>query len=243
MAEQEVIKHAKKIFGLRNSSKNFWHKFREFFLEIITIVFAVSLSIYLHDNSEQKHQRRETKEFLLGLRQDLKTDIEEMNGDKKSFVLSGKAFSYITGIKKNEELNNDSINKYNNYIFNITGLIPNSGRFEGFRSSGKIGTIENKELQNNIMDLYQENIPSLMASTSFYTGKKQKLFDYIAATRKRISDSTTNLATVLTSDQSFNICLTLTSVKEIIERYDICIDKMKAIIEEIYKEYGMKNDG
>jgi hypothetical protein len=238
MAEQEVIKHAKKIFSLRNSSKGFWHKFREFFLEIITIVFAVSLSIYLHDSSEQKHQRHETKEFLLGLKQDLKTDITEMEEDKKAFIQTGKAFSYITGRKLNEQLNSDSINKYDKWIFNTTGLIPNNGRFEGFKSSGKIGTIENKELQNNIMDLYQENIPSVIVSTNFYTAKKQKLFDYIAANKKRITDNTTNQLNVLASNQSFNISLTLVSVKEIIERYDICITKMKAIIEGINKEYG-----
>jgi hypothetical protein len=63
MAEQEVIKHTKKIFTVWNSSKGFWHKLWEFFLEIFIIVFAISLSIYLHDSSEKKHQRHETKEF------------------------------------------------------------------------------------------------------------------------------------------------------------------------------------
>jgi hypothetical protein len=238
MAEQEVIKHTKKIFSVWSSSKGIWHKLGEFFLEIIIIVFAVSLSIYLHDNSEQKHQRHETKEFLLGLKQDLKTDITEMEEDKNSFIQSGKAFRYITGIKMNEILSRDSIKKYNRWIFNTTGLIPNSGRFEGFKSSGKIGTIGNKELQDNIMDLYQENIPSLIVSTDNYALKKQKLFEYLAVNTKRITDSTDNTLIVLASDQSINICSRLTFVKEIIDRYDVCIDKMKAIIEGINKEYG-----
>jgi len=237
MAEQEVIKHTKNIFALWKSSKGFWHKTREFFIEIIIIVFAVSLSIYLHDRSELKHQRHETKEFLLGLKEDLGTDIAEMTDDKRSFEQSGKAFNYIIHRKMNEQLNADSINKYYKYIFNLTGLIPNSGRFEGFKSSGKMGTIENKELQNNIMDLYQENIPNLIVSTGFYTTKKQRLFEYINASKKRLTDSTDNLLTVLASDQSFNICNALTSVSEILTRYDTCIYKMKTIIDEINKEY------
>jgi len=236
MAEQEVIKHTKKIFGLWKSDNRFLHKLAEFLLEIFIIVFAITLSIYFHDRSELKHQRHETKEFLLGLKQDLKTDIEEMNDDKKSFIASGQAFSYITSIKMDGQLNPDSINKYNNYIFNITGLVPNSGRFEGFKSSGKIGTIENKELQNNIMDLYQENIPNLIASTNSYTSKKQKLFDYFASNRKRVTDSTSNLRTIMASDQSFYMCFNLISVEEILERYDLCINKMKAIINAIDKE-------
>lgn len=238
MAEQEVIKHTKKIFGIWGSKKGFWHKVGEFFLEIVIIVFAVSLSIYLHDRSESKHQQHETKEFLLGLKQDLETDITEMKADIQSFEKSSKGFSYVTSRKINEPLHPDSMRKYINWLFNTTGLVPNSGRFEGFKSSGKIGTIADKELQNNIMDLYQENIPNLIASTNFYTAKKHKLWEHVAVSTKRVTDSTTNLLAVLATDQSFNISITLTSVKEIIDRYDTCIAKMKTIIEAINKEYG-----
>ena len=48
-----------------------------------------------------------------------------------------------------------------------------------------------------------------------------------------MTDSTNNQLAVLASDQSFNICVTLTSVKEIVDRYDVCINKMKTIIDEI----------
>ena len=238
MAEQEVIKHTKKIFGIWATKSNFLHKLSEFVGEIAIIVFAISLSIYFHDRSELSHQRRETKEFLLGLRQDLKTDIEEMNADKSSFQQSGKIFSYITTRKLNEPLDPDTMHKYRNWIFNTTGLIPNSGRFEGFKSSGKIGTIENKELQDYIMDLYQENIPNLITSTNTYTARKQKLFDYLEANVKRITDTTTNLIKVLNSDDANNICGSLTYVKEILDRYDTCINKMTAIINDINKDYG-----
>ena len=238
MAEQEVIKHTKRIFGIWKTQNSFLHKLSEFVGEILIIVFAITLSIYVHDLSELRHQRHEAKEFLLGLRQDLKTDIEEMNSDKESYQKSGTIFRYIVRRKLNEPLNVDTIRKYNNWIFNTTGLIPNSGRFEGFKSSGKIGTIENKELQNYIMDLYQENIPSLIFSTNWYTSKKQKLFEYIESNMKRTTDTTTNLFTVLASDPAYNICNSLTYVKEIIGRYDTCINKMRAIINNIDSDYG-----
>jgi len=238
MAEQEVIKHTKKVFGLWQTKNPIWHKVSEFLIEIVIIVFAITVSIYFHDISELKHQRHETKEFLLGLKQDLKTDIEEMNQDKSSFMQSQKAFTYITSRKLNESLKPDTIRYYYGWIFNTTGLVPNSGRFEGFKSSGKIGTIENKELQNNIMDLYQENIPNLINSTNFYTSKKQSLFQYVALNKKRITDSTTNLATVLSSDAAYNICVSLLFVDEILDRYDTCINKMNMIITDINKQYG-----
>jgi hypothetical protein len=237
MAEQEVIKHTKKVFGLWQTNNPVWHKVADFILEIFIIVFAITVSIFFHDRSELKHQRHETREFLLGLKQDLKTDIEEMNQDKNSFFQSQKAFKYITSRKLNGSLNPDTIRNYNTWIFNTTGLVPNSGRFEGFKSSGKIGTIENKELQDNIMDLYQENIPNLINSTNFYTSKKQSLFEYVALNRKRLTDSTTNLATLLSSDPAYNFCVPLTFVGEILDRYDTCINKMNAIIRDINKQY------
>jgi hypothetical protein len=238
MAEQEVIKHTKKIFSVWGDGNNFWHKVREFVLEIVIIVFAVSLSIYLHDRSEKKHQRHEAKEFLLGLKQDLIMDLKEMNEDKLSFTGSGKAFSFIVGQKMNTPLNRDSLNKYMRYMFNTTGLVPNNGRFEGFKSSGKLGTIENTGLQNDIMDLYQENIPTLLLSTNNYSKIKQKLFDYTTENRKRLTDSTNNLHLLLATEQVYNISNSLIFIDEIIERYDLCINKMKEIIAKIDKEYG-----
>ena len=237
MAEQEVIKHTKKVFGLWKTNNPAWHKIGDFILEIFIIVFAITVSIYFHDRSELRHQRHETKEFLLGLKEDLKTDIEEMNQDKSSFKQSEKAFAYITGRKLDQSLSPDTIRKYYGWIFNTTGLVPNSGRFEGFKSSGKIGTIENKELQNNIMDLYQENIPNLINSTNFYTSKKQNLFQYVALNRKRVTDSTTNLVSVLSTDEAYNMCVSLTFVQEILDRYDTCIHKMNVIIRDIDKVY------
>ena len=101
-----------------------------------------------------------------------------------------------------------------------------------------MGTIENKELQNYIMDLYQEDIPDLIVSTNYYTARKQSLFEYIDVNVKRTTDSTNNLVTVLASDPALNICRSLTFVKQILQRYDTCINKMRLIIGEINKDYG-----
>src|SRR6476660_5918389 len=132
MAEQEIIEHTKRIFGIWKTKNSLLHKLSEFIAEILIIVFAITLSIYFHDRSELRHQRHETKEFLLGLRQDLQTDMDEMSGDKNSFRENELAFRYNTSRKLDESLSGDTIRKYRDWILNTTGLIPNSGRFEGF---------------------------------------------------------------------------------------------------------------
>lgn len=238
MAEQEVIKHTKKVYSIWTSDEHsLWHKVKEFFLEIFIIVFAVSLSIWLHEWSEHSHQQKEVKEFLIGLKKDLQNDIHEMEQDRITFVKSHEAFKYLTSIKLDETLNTDSVKKHQQFFFNSTGLGANNGRFEGFKSSGKIGTIENTTLQNDILDLYQEDISSLVLSTDYYSAAKNKFNDYYNKNLKRLSDSTDNMYTVLSSDEARNLEEDLTNTRQIINRYDLCIAKSKKIIKEIGKEY------
>jgi hypothetical protein len=239
MAEQEVVKHTKKIYTIWNDKKHgVWHKAKELLIEIFIIVFAVSLSIWVHDKSEHNHQQKEVKEFLLGLRGDLMSDINEMNGDKISYAEQTNTFNFITNVKHNTTLSIDSLNKHKRWIFNTTKLQQNNGRFEGFKSAGKIGNIEDKKMQNDIMDLYQESIPALLASTDGYIHWKNELYEFYTKNLKRLSDTTSNISTIITSDEAQNICGFLTNTSEIIERYDTCINKMKTILGEIENNYG-----
>lgn len=243
MAEQEVVKHTKKVYKIWNSNQHgFWHKVKEFFIEMAIIVVAISLSIWFHDRSEHKHAQKEVKVFLLGLREDFLQDLKEMQDDKDSYTRQMEAFRYVTRGKINDTLSRDSLRKYNNWLFNTTRLLQNNGRFEGFKASGKIGQIEDTSIQNGIMDLYQENIPSLLISSDFYLEAKRLFFEYCFKNRKRTSDSTTNLAQILKTDEAQNICQTLSSGGETIDRYQICIDKMHLLVNKIEEKYGIREN-
>jgi hypothetical protein len=164
-----------------------------------------------------------------------------MRGDKQSYFRQKAVFRYITSIKLHQPLSGDSIDKYDNSIFNETVLDPNNGRFEGFKSSGKIGEIENKKLQNDIMDLYQEDIVSLLASSNGYVNIKRTLYGFIDKNLKRLTDSTTNMKFILAMDEAQNICIKLSHPDQVLERYDKCIAKMEQIIAEINNQYGLKD--
>ncbi|MGC4103437.1 DUF6090 family protein [Ferruginibacter sp.] len=241
MAEQEVIKHTKKVYKVWNSKEHStWHKIKEFLIEILIIVFAVTVSIWLHNWSEHRHEQKTVKTFLLGLKEDLQSDIREMKTDSVTFSRTSKAFTYITSIKPGEMLNADSLQPYQPYIFNTTGLIPNNGRFEGFKSSGKLGLIEDDSLQNTILDLYQEDIPNLMLSTNGFTERKKELFRYVNENRKKNPDGTDNLNVIFSADRGQNYSATLMFTGEILSRYSICIKTAKKIIQRIDELYPAK---
>jgi hypothetical protein len=227
MADQEVIKHTKKVYKIWNSkNQSFGHKLKEFLLEIFIIVFAVSLSIWLHGLSEHKHEQEAVKKFLLGLREDLKQDIKEMQGDKKAYILQGNFYECITSKEFFSTSSDSTYNKYREALSMNAGFVPNNGRYEGFKSSGKIGNIENDSLQNYIVDFYQEDVPNLLHSTDNYVLRKSKLSDYILKNRKGINSPQSNLKLILKNDEPQNISYSLKNINEVLNRYDKCIKKL-----------------
>jgi len=238
MAEDEIAKHTKKIYKTWTAKElNFWRKLKEIIVEIAIIVFAVTVSIWFHNRSEHNHQQEDVKTFLLGLQKDLTADIAEMQDDKHSYEMQEAAFNYIKHAKPGEALSSDSVTFYSIWIYNTTALNPNNGRFEGFKSSGKLGFIENDSLQNDILDLYQENIPSLLSSTSNYINHKNIFFQYLQKTLHRTTDSTDNFVEVLNTEEAHNISKVLSFTDEITARYDAAISKMQEIITAIKHEY------
>jgi hypothetical protein len=236
--EDEVIKHTRKLYRTWFSKEHsFWHKISEFLIEIFIIVFAVSISIWFHNRSDHAHEQSEVKAFLFGLKSDLEDDMREMQNDKESFISQGKIFHYISSLKINEPLSKDSLRKNQNSMYVTTALTPNDGRFVGFKSAGKIGTIENKELQNDIMDLYQESIPSLLASTQGYNTWKMNFITYVIQSQKRLTDSTTNILEILKKDEVYDFSTVLSHPTEVLARYDVCIKLMQKIVAEIDQEY------
>jgi len=239
--EKEIKDHAVKAYKtMKNPEVTIWHKVGEISIEVAIIVFAVTLSIWVHDVSDHNHEQKDVKTFLLGLKKDLSGDIIQLQEDRHAYIGAGKAFRYVTTSSPNFKLNTDSINKHQNYLSNLTGFLPNIGRYEGFKSSGKLGNIEDDSLQNNIIELYQGIIPSILASTDAYSQRKQQLFEYFNKNLRRNKDGSFNLIAVLSTDEAFNICRTLTYTGEIIERYNSAIKQAKKIIKEINADYGLK---
>jgi len=239
--ENEIKDHAVKAYKtIKNPHLKFWHKVGEISIEVAIIIFAVTLSIWVHDMSDHNHEQKDVKSFLLGLRQDLKTDLVQMKEDTNAFTQQGLIFVYITTNPPGIKLNKDSLKKRQDYLFNITSFVGNDGRYQGFKSSGKLGNIEDDSLQNNIIELYQSNIPAILASTNGYNQRKEALFEFFNKNIKRTANGNTNLPDILSTDEAVNISNNLTDVSEINAWYKSAIKKSEKIIEEINADYGLK---
>lgn len=63
-------------------------------------------------------------------------------------------------------------------IYSSSSLVPNTYRFNGFLSSGKIGDIENDSLSLNILQFYRDTISEINVSDSIWVSTQSKLRDY-----------------------------------------------------------------
>jgi len=176
--QEEITKHSEKIYKtVKNSEHTLGEKVKEIIIEICIIVFAVTLSIGLHGWSEHKHQQEEVSVFLANLKNDLKIDIQNIDNEKEAYQKSNIAYEKILALTP---LQLDSIYKSKNKVnfpIHSHGHTMNIGNYEGFKSSGKIGYIEDEKLKQKMLSYYQIFVPAQDEVDKMYNDFLFKCFD------------------------------------------------------------------
>lgn len=239
MADLEVAKHTKKVYKIWNNKQfSFWHKLKEFFIEIIIIVFAVSLSIWFHNISEHNHEKKEAIVFLTGLQSDLVKDIAEMQQDSLSFVEQKNYFEYLID-SVHTNIDSTSLMDRRFLFTNETVLIPNISRFEALKYAGKMKIIENKELLDDIINLYEEQIPVVVENAKkFIINKEKNVLSILDKNRLLLRTSYKELVQNLQQNQDliYQIKRIKNAVYYLIEQYHTLITHNRKLIVLITKE-------
>jgi hypothetical protein len=238
MAEQEIIKHTKKVLKVATDPKKNWkEKLGEIVLEIFIIVFAITLSLYLHERAQKNEDHHLQNEFLLGLREDLENDIKELSGDSLSYIKTLNGFRYFKRLAV-DQATSDSVPFYWNTLYNTADLQPNNSRFEGMKSAGKLYVITDKKLLNDILDLYQEKIPMLLRATNMFSEfKVNRLTTFLEINLTSSDEKNNNLKTLLKESPQLRNYLSYDAfIIDILERYHIVLEQSRRLIGEISKE-------
>lgn len=236
MADQEVIKHVEHAIDVARSKRPWVHKLREILLEIVIIVFAVSLSISLHNWSESRKDREEEREFLVGLKQDLQADSAEMASDRAAYGHLLRGVAYYQRVGGGEPVNPDSLKSYQFILFSSAQIDPRVSRFEALRGSGRLGIVRDKELLVHITDLYTKDFPQIRRVNDYINGlRADKLLPWFAehAELDTSGKKVRNMETILRLPETRFLIGTLQSSFENIAAYSHGIDKIQLIIKEI----------
>lgn len=177
--QEEVTKHTKKIYkAATHPGHTVFEKLKEIAVEIFIIVFAVTLSIWLHSWSDHRHEQGEVHEFLKGLREDLTSDIEMLKKKTSSVTHLDSCYHFLSTLPGTPAADTISDSKISKYLyFDISVIRPALGRYEGFKSSGKMETIEDNSLKQSLLVYYQQEVPDIIYGENFVNSIQLKLLD------------------------------------------------------------------
>ena len=113
-----------------------------------------------------------------------------------------------------------------------------NGRYEGFKSSGKIQTIENDSLRNDILKYYQQEIPLVDFTENIFNQNQNRLEEMLINSSDNIGNKPTDAIGVLTSTKGkLIIYFSLGYSSAVSRHYNEAIKQAKKIEKEIEKEY------
>jgi hypothetical protein len=188
--EHEILKHSRKIVHiLKKNTQSFIKKAQDIVVEIVIIVFAVTFSIWLHGKTEHNKEQKEVKTFLSNIRKDLIKDLKWIKSDEETYRKANEGYISILHLTPAKI---DSMNKVNSYdlSFPIHILLNkiNNANYEGFKSNGKISTIENDELRMAILGYYQQDAPIAIETNNLYNQYLLKTIDALNEHSDRTDD-------------------------------------------------------
>jgi hypothetical protein len=240
MSEDEIIKkHTKAVYeAWKDPAKDWKHKLKDVFLEVLIIVFAVTVSIWLHNWSEDIKDRRAEKDFLIGLKGDIQADLTEMKNDRHSLKKALDGVHYFEKIGGGMALNKDSLSAYIWIFFSQAQINPRISRFEALKGSGKLDIIENKKLQYDIIDLYQKNFPQIFRMNQFMNSLIADKFDSFIGDNMEldIKGSAVNAQEVLRKSKMRILLFEAEGFRNSVESYSQGMDKANEIIKLIDQE-------
>ncbi len=237
--EHEIMGHTKKaIKAIRNKEKGLGEKFKEVLIEVAIIIFAVSFAAFIERTREHYKEQGEAKEFLLGLSDDIryeeqqikhsKTQMLELVADYKKLIhFTSKT---IDSIERNHIKESFTIPKFNNR--------PLNGRYEGFKSSGKIQTIENDSLRNNILKLYQESVPFIDFSENAFNANQARIEEILYSGQGNNAAEDNPLRVISSPRGKMALTFSISYSNGVIAGYDRMIAQAEKVQKEIKREYG-----
>jgi|ERR1700761_2287454 len=236
--EHEIIGHTRKAYKtLKNPNKSVVEKIKEILVEILIIVFAVTFAAYIERSREHAKEQSEAKEFLIGLKGDLKGEIKEieerkleMSSIRKQYVLlKDLTLKTVDSLEKAHIKTSVSVPKFN--------LKPGNGRYEGFKSSGKMQTIENDSLRNDILEFYQSNIPFLDFSENGFNANQTRLEDLIINAPDDKNGKPADVPKLLTTQKAKAIFeFSISYADDLLNKYELAMKQANKIIAEIDKK-------
>ena len=236
MAEQEVAKHTKNLLGAATGTHPLAHKLREIALEMAIIVFAVSISIWFHSMGEHRHEQAQVRTFLLGLKRDIRSDMAQLDTVVAFHHKADQHYAWLAALDPAATPDAGPFEATYRFIGSNNFLIPRQGRYEGFKSAGKLTSIEDDRLLERITELYDYDIPKFKLSSGGWLGQHGKLLDFMGQATQE-DDSVKARYRAITSRQGNLLLRKMVTYPQLYERASALQAEAAAIVRAIDEAY------
>jgi len=235
MAELEVANHAKQALKIVTDQQHpFWHKLRELLFEVSIIIFAVSISIWMHGIGEHHHEQEQVKTFLLGLKRDLQGDLNTINNVVKFHKEMDVSFIYLRSLNPADPIDAEKFDAAYVKILSSTMFRPEVSRYEGFKSSGKLINIDNDDLVEKILSYYHTSWP--IPQEQYWLSRRNKMISYIESIEEKGEDRAEQYK-LITSAKGKYLLKSMPTNNELYGVYSDFAGMGKEIIQQIDQMY------
>ena len=201
MAEEEKIEaHAKKALRILTNRKKKWkEKIKDFLWEILIIIVGVSITLWFHNWSDRRQERKEVKQFLIDVRENLIEDTSKIKANI-NFMTNGPLVYYDSVLYQINHhkidakyIDSNTVQLLNNYSANFDYSI-----FQSFSSAGNLRLIENRKLLGDIVTLYSSELPNHTDNDQYITNNRHDTFEkYIGSKLGIDSNASCKLSTII----------------------------------------------
>ena len=241
MAEEKIIKHTGDAARALLKKDHSWRKkIQEFFFEILIIVIAVSITLWFHNWNDSLHEKHLAKDFLTGIRGDLKITADKLEVDLAAFQ---HTLNYYDTIWK--QINENRVDKLfmdsaSGNLTNMVGFAFDDSRFESFKSSGNLRLIENQALMQDLTRMFTVTLPDRTASDRIIFEERRSQYITYIGTRTPIGPYKNSQISGFVNDPAirFQIMWQGALLNEMKEQKLKLVAEMRKLITEIDKELG-----
>jgi hypothetical protein len=237
--EHEIADHTKKALrAIKDHDKSLWGKTKEIILEVLIIVFAVTFAAFIERTREHYKEKAEAKEFVVGLKGDIANAISTLKTSESDIDSMRSSYSFLAQLKSSSIDSVVKATKHSNFSISKFDTHLTNGRYDGFKSSGKIQTIEDDSLRNNILKFYEEDVPFVDFSEGVFNANQVRLEDYVLNNANNGSQTLKGLLTLLTTYKCRMIfTFSLGYSDAVLKGYSAALKQAEKVQAEIDKVY------
>ena len=199
MSEEKIIKHTEAAVHLITNKEKPWRKkILELAEEIAIIIFAVSITLALHNWNDWRNERKMEKDFLTGIRGDLKNEAQNLDYAVIGLNKTAQYYDTVWQQIASKKVDAAYVDTNSGQLLNTIYFRFDNGRFESFKSSGYLRLIENQTLLTHLTNLYTTEMPFQVNADDYIYGSRRTDYNtYIGVKAPMDSEKNVHISQIL----------------------------------------------